>query len=276
MRKRLLVPLSAAIGLLAGVQLNNIATLVAAPSDATTLQATAERWQQRRFRDVSRKTEVRCPAQAMKVLVLGQSNAANTVGERIPASGDVFEWWRGKCYRASSPMLGGDGTGGSIWPLVGEMLGRPVIFAVASIGATTSGEWRAQAGPNLFLDQIEAPPDLTHVVWMQGEADALSEVGESDYLANMGVVMAFLRSKHPNASILVSQTTRCGPAHSAAVRAAQLKLLDAERHVFAGPDTDQAFGDRYRYDGCHLSGLGARQAAAGWAKSIAAAPSSAR
>jgi hypothetical protein len=43
----------------------------------------------------------------MVALVIGQSHAANFVGERFESEGAVFNAWNGNCFVARDPLLGG-------------------------------------------------------------------------------------------------------------------------------------------------------------------------
>jgi hypothetical protein len=74
------------------------------------------------------KTEIFCPAQdeaTAVLLVAGQSNAANSQGQRYQSPDDrVVNFSEGHCYRAASPLLGADDRNGESWPLLGLKLIR--------------------------------------------------------------------------------------------------------------------------------------------------------
>src|ERR1700721_677242 len=59
------------------------------------------------------------------LLVAGQSNAANSQGQRYQSPDDrVVNFSEGHCYRAASPLLGADDQRGESWTLLGTKLVR--------------------------------------------------------------------------------------------------------------------------------------------------------
>ena len=58
----------------------------------------------------------------MVALVFGQSQAANVVREQFVGGGHVFNYFRGRCYAATDPLLGTGGDGGNVWTLIGTEL----------------------------------------------------------------------------------------------------------------------------------------------------------
>src|SRR5262249_41230250 len=60
---------------------------------------------------------VPCPRQAFVLLALGQSNAANQVGEPVSAVGDLpaYAFFHGRCFRIEDPIPGATGRDGSLW-----------------------------------------------------------------------------------------------------------------------------------------------------------------
>lgn len=79
------------------------------PKDMVTFSSVAARVDI--IESVAGKEEVRCPPIDSKLGVLvtfGQSNSANSAGYLVKSEDvpDVVNFYRGKCYRASSPLLG--------------------------------------------------------------------------------------------------------------------------------------------------------------------------
>ena len=58
----------------------------------------------------------------MVALVFGQSNAANWGQGRRTAGANVQVFYKGRFYRASDPIKGADGEGGSVWTRLGDKL----------------------------------------------------------------------------------------------------------------------------------------------------------
>ena len=79
-----------------------------------------------RLIDYPGKLKIDCPPQDEKtavLLIIGQSNSANFGGQRYQAIDDhVINYFAGKCYRASSPLLGAAKRLGETWTLLGNKL----------------------------------------------------------------------------------------------------------------------------------------------------------
>lgn len=271
----LIAALSAAAGLLLGVNLSNWVRLAPTPTDSslTVISSTQKRlflqWESRRYTDTTKKSEVTCPENATTILVLGQSNGANSVGERTLSQGPVYQWFAGKCYKADSPMLGSEGLSGSIWPIVGDLLSRPVIFITAAIGGSSAKEWADQTNDDLYLNKIlDHSPQPTHVLWMQGEQDTIIGTTKENYSSHVKKVIEVIQRKSDQINILISRTSYCRNLSSPFVINAQNSLIDPKRRIFPGPFTDAIIGDENRHDDCHFSMLGARKVAAAWAAEI--------
>lgn len=230
----------------------------------------------RQMVDVSGREVVTCPPASETILILGQSNAANSVGERFRSRLGAVDWLDGRCYVAAGPTLGSEGELGSIWPLVGDLLmaarpGQPVRFVGLAFGGSSSREWADARSIGGLLARRLAELKVhgvvvTHVAWHQGEADWNMPV--QDYLANLRRVIAQVHTAYPDAVFFVAQTSICiARAPREELLAAQASLVDGIR-VRAGPNTDLIADFEDRYDGCHFSGTGARKAADAWAKSF--------
>ncbi len=137
-----------------------------------------------RLIDYPGKLKIDCPPQDERtavLLIFGQSNSANYGGQRFQAIDDhVINYFAGKCYRASSPLLGAENKLGETWTLLGNKLidqGRfkRVVLIPAGIGGTSVSEWAAGGRLNSMLadvlDNAQQRYRITHVLWHQGERD---------------------------------------------------------------------------------------------------------
>jgi hypothetical protein len=188
-------------------------------------------------------------------------------------------YFDGKCYRASSPLLGaGAGLGlGETWTLLGNKLieqGRfnRVILVPAGIGGTSVSEWASggRLNPMLanVLEQARKTYTITHVLWHQGESDFTGGTSAMDYASRFLSVYATLRTHDVAAPMYVCLASWAGleaPPWSKnnPIRAGQKSLIDG-KNIFAGPDTDILIGERDRFDGLHFSGSGQEKFAAKW------------
>jgi len=216
----------------------------------------------------------------LMLLVLGQSNAGNH-GEPLsvtpqPSSAATF-FHRGNCHRTFGLAPGATGEGANVWTTLGPMLeqhfGRPVIFSVLAISATSIHDW-VTPGPlhtrllEILREQQQHGflPDA--VLWQQGEADARSGISQTEYERDFKKLASLLRAYGVNAPVLAALSTRCRNQGSDAVRAAIAQVASHDPSIRVGPDTDLLTGTLYRHDGCHFSEAGIGEVAKRWASAI--------
>jgi len=212
----------------------------------------------------------------LRVLALGQSNAGNHGEPTGPGAATADFFFEGACYRTAGPVPDATGRGGALWPvlapLLAEVAGRPVQFAVLAVDASRLQEW-IEPGPirdrlvQTLADQRRHGfvPDL--VLWQQGEADARESTGRRRYRQQFQDLIALLRSQGVAAPMVTALSTRCRNAGSDAVRAALADAAAADSGIHLGPDTDTLEG-AMRHDGCHFSQTGMQAAARLWLASL--------
>lgn len=228
------------------------------------------------------------PGRTMVALVFGQSNAGNGGETPGPPHPGVYELYRGRIYRAADPLLGAAGEGGSIWlrfaakaiasgaydavVLVPFALGSANVARFAPGGGLHGGLMAAIAGAR------EQGLTFTHLLWQQGEMDAMMRTSGEAYREQFGAMLASIRRAGVDAPIYVARATRCARSRpSTEIGNAQSGLVDPASGILAGPDMDQ-LGFAERYDGCHFSTEGLERAAQLWQEAVRAGkePSSAR
>jgi hypothetical protein len=263
------------VGVLIGEHIDSLLEYesTAAHAQRPVASDTSREWEKMLFVDVASRAPMACPSDGLTILVLGQSNAANTAGGRFRSQGDVFNWFDGRCYHAAGPMLGSDGVSGSIWPLVGDAMidakaAKSVTFANLTIGGTSARQWADSRGIGALLKRRvdlykSSGLRIDFVLWQQGEADTKTPL--DSYRADVESVFDVVRSGYPNATFVVARASLCGTRPSSpALVAAQSSL----RGTLPGPNTDSLDDYSDRYDGCHFSETGARKLAALWAASL--------
>jgi hypothetical protein len=221
---------------------------------------------------------------SLAFLILGQSNAGNHGEGKFVASQRVFNFnlFDALCYRAADPLLGATGEGGSPWCLVADSLiargaAHEILLAPVAVGGARVAEW-APGGPYnhrmmYALDALRTVGTaLTHVLWHQGEADALDGTTGDVYVARFHQVVESLRSRGVSAPIYAATASYFGvPAgyeqQQQVIRSAQRRLIDPGAGIFPGPDTDSIL---HRYDDCHMSEAGLRKHAAAWVDALLA------
>ena len=238
----------------------------------------------------SDKQAVACPAQTpgtAVILFIGQSIQSNSAGQRaVSAHGDkVVSWFDGACTIASSPLLGTTGTAGEVMTPIGNRLVAmgafsQVVLAASSIGGTRVQQWAP--GGDLaamfvqVLNGLAAQYHVTHVIWDQGEDDFSGKTTQADYMRDFTSVVQTIRAHGIDAPIFVTVASRCDDEYrwtpdNDIVRA-QNALVNADRKIFAGVNTDALLGPMDRFDDCHLSGAGVEALSRASADMIAHAP----
>lgn len=217
-------------------------------------------------------------------LVAGQSYAVGANDEIMkvidPLARVVAFDPRADAWRVAHDPQPNAGDGGTIWPVLGDLLVPfarvPVGFVNAAVGGTSSRQWLP--GDKLFADLIAAGKQAGRfraVLWQQGESDVIEHRSTEAYVKNLvaireaadrdwGFSPPWLLAKstlHP--------TVYKDPEGEARIRAGIDRLCDLPGFR-PGPDTD-ILGREHR-GGLgtrrHWSGIGQRRAALLWFAAI--------
>jgi hypothetical protein len=215
------------------------------------------------------------------IVVHGQSNAANFGSSRHTAreAVDNFDPATGKCFAAVDPLLGADGIGGSFATRLGDILvqagryNRVIFIPLARGGASL--DFLNNEGAELTTNGIaklkEAGLTPTHILFQQGETDAVSTTTAEQYASLLHQFVKRFRAAGFDAPFYLSRSAKCdyvGPNNIAAVRAGQLSAIDAALNIRPGPDTDTIGNEGRSPDGCHMNEAGTLANAALWAAFI--------
>ena len=226
----------------------------------------------------STKIEVRAPDLTEKSIVafaFGQSNSANSLGERYAAKTDkVVSYFDGRYYLGSDPLLGATGSAGSMWiitanKLIEENIADKVVLLAAGVGGSSIKLWRDGGSLNKMFEgrlrnAIQNQIQITHFLFHQGEAD--HRMSGSEYASGLLEVIDLTRQYYPNSKFFVSQASVCRNASSVEILKSQRDATKIH-NVYLGPNTD-LISMNDRYDGCHLSGRGAETASNEWIRLI--------
>lgn len=242
-------------------------------------------------KDTSQTMSVPCAdlkgPRTMIALVLGQSNAANSVYGRYASRQAVYAYYDHACYKAADPLPGASGDRGSAWTRLGDKLVEAglydkVLFVNIARQGSSILNW-AHYGDLPFLLRKTARDlradglEPTHVFFHQGEADCPVGMPGADYRTLLASFLGELREAvGDKPAIFVCRTTRmlrydcpdktnpdCYVTCPDIIRA-QTEAADAGRGIFSGPDTDAAVPYDQRPDGYHFSAKGADDFAAAW------------
>jgi hypothetical protein len=215
------------------------------------------------------------------ILIYGQSNVANTVSQKSQTSLPIFNFYKGKLYRAKDPLLGATGKLGSLWIDASKKLlktsdYKEIILVNNARNNSSIKDWspRGKFYKTLNdsyhqLTKLRLAPHL--IVFGQGERDSIDNMSSQNYELYLQDLYNNIQSIHGNKPFLISLSSRCYaylPNNN--IRQVQIKLINDYPSVFQGPDTD-SFNESYRYDGCHFNKLGKQVISHVWATKIHAA-----
>lgn len=228
----------------------------------------------------------------MVALVLGQSNAANSVYSLYTPRHAVYAYYNHACYKASDPLPGASGDRGSTWGRLGDRLIEAglydkVLFVSIARRGSSILNW-AHYGDLTHLMRKTARElradglQLTHVLFHQGEADCPVGMSGEDYHVLLQSFLTELREAvGEKPAIFVCRTTRmrrldcpdnadprCFETCPGITRA-QTEAADPGQGIYSGPDTDAVVPYDQRPDGYHFSGQGSDAFAAAWVPILA-------
>lgn len=254
-------------------------------SDASTAPLTAEAALSARNTDSTgytalSATRAKALAKDAKVYVTyGQSNATNAGALEHQPNGDVYMVYRGRTYPFFDPVLGGTGTGGSVWGRLGERLlanGDPgVFFATAGYGGASMQELAASPHIDHFIGELTATKaalgHIDGVLIHQGETNNRAMRGPANYRAAFDGLLARIRTV-TDAPVYLSQATICGNDSDRRLLELQDRIIRETPGVLRGPNTDTLSDPSDRLDdGCHFSANGLDKFADLWVETLGAA-----
>ena len=223
---------------------------------------------------------------SMVLFTFGQSNSAN-YGQKqylYTAKHNVYNYYKGKLYKAHDPLLGATGQGASVWGILGDKLidanlTESVTIIPIGIGGVTVGSW-AKGGVNHVLlentldELITKGIHIDCICWHQGESDNINNTSTEKYMKDFLTIREAFRERGIDAPIVVAVASYhqlCldeDYGRSADIRNAQKRLAKEYKDIYPGPDTDKLDKCYQRADGIHFSHIGQQQHASMWVKAL--------
>ena len=228
--------------------------------------------------------EVSCPEAPVVIGYFGQSNSANFVFPRydreIPSNLYQFDWRTGRCYEYKEPLLGADGLGGTTITHFATKIARqtqaPVLIAPFGQGGSSAFDWSDGflASRHEASLAMMARKKLKPVVffWHQGEMGAgiptnlrlgnrmdLTPEQQSTeaYEIFLKWIIDKTRESYPDTYFGIALASLCKGKPHEPIRRAQRSVASANSKNFISADSDMIAGSGLRYDGCHISQVGA-------------------
>jgi hypothetical protein len=218
-------------------------------------------------------------------ITAGQSNSANFGKPRLAAKDGRVVYFDGEHFvPAQDPIPGGCGGGGSVWPIVGDLVAGsqevPVCFRSATLTWTSSSKWMPGVehfGFKLYENLVacaKAFPKhgVRAVLWHQGESDSVAGSTAEAYFQRLQTIIESLNQdagyEIPWFVAQASFYPHTKKAEENEVARGQ-QLLWSKGIAHKGPVTDD-LGDEYRYDGVHFNEKGLITHGQRWFKALAA------
>jgi len=243
----------------------------------------------------------------LKLFVWGQSIAANA-GHGLYAAYNTdrtFVYAEGNYYPCIDPIVGAEGTGGSVWSRFADaILGHPinntvvtqVVIGCCAQGSTSINDWSPGGGeaPRLarsLSDYITSVGQPTHLAYSQGESD-LYTFSTEQWIDRWQRMLASIRKLGCTSKIWTSIETICNfrtaadpfdedviretPDSYIKTEIGRQNIRAAQQMVGAlGPDTRPGpnldlidWHLRACGDGCHFGDRGLAMAAQAWATAL--------
>lgn len=223
---------------------------------------------------------------SLVLFTFGQSNSANHGQGRYQPRHAQYNYFEGKLYPASDPLIGATGEGGSVWTRLGDKLveagmAKQVTLVPIGVGGVRIGAWAkggelygklVQTVEQMKQDGIE--PD--YILWHQGETDNILNTSTSEYVRLFETIRDVFRSRGIDAPIVIAQASyhpTCldeAKGKDEAIRRAQKQLTGKYEDIYLGPDTDTLDKVWQRADGIHFSEIGQELHAEMWRDALKA------
>lgn len=221
----------------------------------------------------------------------GQSIASNNAPSTYTCKNNVFNFdiANGLLYRARDPLIGADGTGGSVWSRLGDKVISEgyienVIIIALGVNGSSIERWSEDGDLNeKLISSIKLAKDSgiepIVLLWHQGSTDAENGMTKELYIASFESMRATLRNADFHAPIFVSLHSGGGSIEldnvqtqnrRKQIRDAQIQLLNYP-DIFPGVDTDSKIKSNLRLtDNLHFTNIGYDKFADLWIECLVA------
>lgn len=206
------------------------------------------------------------------ILTFGQSNAASSGQGSYRCRNNVFEYYKGKLYKAEEPLMGApENYGCSVWTRFSDMLidsglYKNVIIIPIAIGSTTVECWSEGICNQKLIETLKYIKKdnikITHIYFHQGESDNLEKTSKNEYKKRLKKIEKQLRSNGLDAVFYVciasyhpNITNNCNGLNYE-IQKAQIEFASENMGTKNGPNTDSLNLVSDRYDGVHFSKRG--------------------
>ncbi len=233
------------------------------------------------------KLQVACPTQTDEtavLLIIGQSNSANHAQKKYTTENPtkVFNYFKGKCYVASSPLLGATGDEGEfITPLADKLIAngtyKSVVIISSGIHGSLISRWQKDGDLNEMLletlEEVKSKYKVNNIIWHQGESDYSQHTSSKLYENSFRSLLNTIKQKGVMAHTYIAVATKCGFdatwTYENPTAIGQKSLIDNE-NIFIGANTDTLLEkiDRINLGDCHFSQSGQEKTSTAFSDAI--------
>ena len=228
-----------------------------------------------RFGDINNKLLLTESSNHDVIVLIGQSNSANSVLSKTYPSTNHLNFYNKKIYKLSNPALGTNGDKDCIAPAIANKIKskKPIIFLTNGWGGTSIYDW---SHPKSMLTKyvrnnlkyLLKRHSLKYVIWIQGESDNNSDV---DYVKEFNLFHTNLfkgieKKKYNNSKFIITQTSICGTDRDRVLNTQQKKLAEKDKTLVT--NTTDNLDINYRFDNCHFNKFGTEKIASEISKLI--------
>ena len=212
-------------------------------------------------------------------LTYGQSNSVNSGELGYDVKNDVYQFILGNTFDYEDPSLGGNGTGGSVWGMVGDKLIEKgfhdkVIFSNSGWGGKKIEELNRGGFFDFLIFNYKTLIDkygrVDGILYHQGESDNNPQ-GVKEYYNNFSKFITNLNDEGINIPIYLSRVSLCGekrPINNKLTNI-QNQLINDYEIIKEGPNTDLLSKKTERLkDYCHFSLEGFDKFSDMWVESL--------
>lgn len=214
------------------------------------------------------------PEKSLVLLIIGNSNAANYGQQSYSCRGKVYNYYKGSLYKASDPLPGSGGTGGSVWTRAADRLIQTglydkVILIPTAQGSSIVSDWVGVGKYKNKLDKLtislsDIGIEPSHIVLWFGENENLAGLDPQSIKADYVELIRGLKASYPQSTIdiFISSYHRGRDkilGENETIREVQLSLVNEPNLVFRGVDTDRLQLASDRFDGLHYSDQGLKK-----------------
>lgn len=234
------------------------------------------------YSDVASKIKKDCGEDLPVILLIGQSNAANSVKSAISQNRKNLNYnpIDNFCYELTEPVLGATDNLYSITSSLGEKIktDKTIIFLNMSVGGSTINDWEMfyANDVNIVLKKILKKNHLKSIIWMQGEGESL--ISSKNYFINFLVVKSLmfknLDIEFTKTKLIITKSTFCDDKKNKDYLSF-VKQMNYQRQEIKKkfPNTvlleiTDNLDNSFRRDNCHLNRKGTEVVTSALAKII--------